>query len=729
MDTNQTPIENKKGRRGQAMTEFVIALPFLLLVLFGIFEFGRLIFAWMAVQNAARFGLRYAVTGEYKEEYCDEAGNYLGATYVNADTYDGDPQDCQIPDSYTGVDPREKEKDLIDVARLFSIRDAALGGGTGLWLREVVSGDYEQYLLHHDQSYIGSPTEKGYYHVTVCSNRDNHYAMDHLNYDIPLCVDNFNGILMDDAGGPGDRVKVHVEYRHSLLFPFLTEMWSSLMLNAERDGIVEQFRTSRVAGVSGPIQSAPTWTQTPTITPTPTKTPTPLPTPTFTPVPTAFTCNGSGILREYWLGISGNNLGNLTGHSMYPSAPDGNSIEGSFDAPVNWNDSYGTRMRAWLCLPRPGHYVFWISSDDDSKLLLDCSGTDPLTPGDANPAAASQIAYVDGWTHHMQFDKYSSQQVSFSISKAGWVCYIEALQKEGWGGDSLTVAWQPPHTGSRSVISGEYLMPLAAQPTALPTDTPTITPTPDCSKYEMSEFSFSKWAMMELTIENGDIVDTKISRIQLDWDFAEAFGEANGYPNLNLDWIKKNGSEIWGDGNGDGVRDLGSWTDTSSDCASSWDGPQPFNAGGSYELQFDFDDDWGGGGALSNLTSSDFGIIIDFTNGCQLSRSAAPQPLITWTPTNTPTITPTNPPPTATPLPSDTPTASNTPLPTNTPTASNTPLPPTATFTPSNTPTASNTPVATNTPFPTSTNTPGPPTNTPTPEPSATPTPTYFLDT
>jgi len=48
--------------RGQAMVEFVIALPVLLFIIFGIIEFARMVFAWMAVQNAARFGIRYAVT-------------------------------------------------------------------------------------------------------------------------------------------------------------------------------------------------------------------------------------------------------------------------------------------------------------------------------------------------------------------------------------------------------------------------------------------------------------------------------------------------------------------------------------------------------------------------------------------------------------------------------------------------------------------------------------------
>jgi len=71
---------NKKDR-GQAMVEFVISLPLLLFILFGIIEFARLTFAWMAVQNAARFGIRFAVTGEFNDVYCVEAGNYLGATH------------------------------------------------------------------------------------------------------------------------------------------------------------------------------------------------------------------------------------------------------------------------------------------------------------------------------------------------------------------------------------------------------------------------------------------------------------------------------------------------------------------------------------------------------------------------------------------------------------------------------------------------------------------------
>lgn len=711
------------------MTEFVIALPILLLIVFGLMEFARMTFAWMAVQNAARFGIRYAVTGEYKREYCDEAGNYLGSSFVNADTHNGDPQDCRVPDSYTGSNAHDKERKLIDVARLFSIRDAASGGGTGLWQNPAVSGNYEQYLLNHDAAYIGEPTTKGFFHVTICSNRDGNYAVDWNNYVIPLCVDNLNGILMDDAGGPDDRVKVYVEHRHPLFLPLITNIWPSLTLSAERDGIVEKFRTSRVAGVSGPIQSAPTWTQTPSITPTPTETLTPTATLTHTPLPTAFPCGGSGILREYWMGINGNDLYDLTSDANYPLSPDGNSTLGMFEGPVNWDDNYGSRMRAWLCLPKPGSYTFWISSDDDSKLKLDCSGSDPINPGDANPGSAYQIAYVNGWTHSREWGKYSSQQSgSINISQGGWVCYIEAIQKEGSGGDNLAVAWQGPDIPSREIIAGQYLMPLAPQSTALPTETPTITPTPDCSKYSMSDFTFKSWGMQEMTVSNADIVDAEVSYIKFDWDYAETYGEQNGYPNLNVDWFKWNGSDIWGDRQGSD-RDYSSITDTGADYASSWKGPIAFDAGSTYTLKIDFDGDWGGGNTLSGVQSSDFGVQIGFENGCQLSRSAVPRSIETWTPTLTPSKTPTptpSPYPSDTPVPSETPTASNTPLPTKTFTPSktptDTPVPP-DTPTPSNTPQPTPSPLPSDTPVPSATHTPPPATNTHTP--TATPIPTW----
>ena len=55
----------KWHHNGQAMVEFAIALPFLLLILFGILEIGRLIFTYSGVVNASREGVRYGSATGY----------------------------------------------------------------------------------------------------------------------------------------------------------------------------------------------------------------------------------------------------------------------------------------------------------------------------------------------------------------------------------------------------------------------------------------------------------------------------------------------------------------------------------------------------------------------------------------------------------------------------------------------------------------------------------------
>jgi len=75
-------IEKAFGWKAQAMVEFAIVLPILLLVMYGLLEVGRLIFIYSAVTNASRNASRYASaygfeeTGTYhKFAYCDGIRN------------------------------------------------------------------------------------------------------------------------------------------------------------------------------------------------------------------------------------------------------------------------------------------------------------------------------------------------------------------------------------------------------------------------------------------------------------------------------------------------------------------------------------------------------------------------------------------------------------------------------------------------------------------------------
>lgn len=249
------------------MLEFALALPIALLLIFGIIEFARIFQSWLSVQNGARFGVRYAVTGEYDVSYCAAADAALG--YAADDNADG-VIDCRVPRSVANFDTKTEQ--LIDWARLPSIRDVARASALAIARNDSATGE----------------RENGYFHVTICSTRDaDGNGVSDFSFS-PSNPGNFVSaqcLPHDDPGGPEDRVIVAVDFTHPLFTPFLTSLWPNIRLTSEREGIVESFRKSRVINLP-PTFSAPTPTDTPTPTPTDTPTPTITPTPTDTPTPT-----------------------------------------------------------------------------------------------------------------------------------------------------------------------------------------------------------------------------------------------------------------------------------------------------------------------------------------------------------------------------------------------------------------------------------------------------------
>jgi hypothetical protein len=72
------------------------------------------------------------------------------------------------------------------------------------------------------------------------------------------------------------------------------------------------------------------------------------------------------------------------------------------------------------------------------------------------PDRKKLVASVTEWTGAGEWDRYPSQRSASARLKAGRPYYIEALQKEARGGDSLAVAWAPPG-GMREVVPGRFL--------------------------------------------------------------------------------------------------------------------------------------------------------------------------------------------------------------------------------------------------------------------------------
>ena len=140
----------------------------------------------------------------------------------------------------------------------------------------------------------------------------------------------------------------------------------------------------------------------------------------FSSAPTAVATTKAKSFAKYWTGIAGNAITNLTSSPNYPSNPTGSDFRTSFEAPTDWGDNYGTRMRGYIHPPVSGNYRFWIASDDNSSLRLSTS---------SNPASATQIAAVTVWTSPREWTKYPSQQSALINLQAGQRYYIEALQK------------------------------------------------------------------------------------------------------------------------------------------------------------------------------------------------------------------------------------------------------------------------------------------------------------
>ncbi|MBN1506275.1 MAG: hypothetical protein JW955_05490 [Sedimentisphaerales bacterium] len=147
------------------------------------------------------------------------------------------------------------------------------------------------------------------------------------------------------------------------------------------------------------------------------------------------------IKREIWEGIGGTAVTDLTSSVDFPANPTWSDLVPSFKSP-DIADNYGGRMSAWLHVPAAGDYTFWIASDDASELWFG-----------ATPADAKLIASVATWTGADAFDSLASQKSAVqTLGEA--VYFIDALWKEGGGGDNCSVAWQGPDLPRQVIPAG-----------------------------------------------------------------------------------------------------------------------------------------------------------------------------------------------------------------------------------------------------------------------------------
>lgn len=174
----------------------------------------------------------------------------------------------------------------------------------------------------------------------------------------------------------------------------------------------------------------------------------------------------------------------LTGSAKFPNNPDLVAYPTYFEFPFSGDintpppgdvyNNYGVQIVGYFYPPTSGDYIFKIAADDNARLYLST---------DADPANKKLIAIEPQWNPVRDFDGTSRRNATNPENNsqtwtgtewptkdpvmggakitltAGRAYYIEALMKEGGGGDNLAVAVQDPGflIDSSLPIPGQYL--------------------------------------------------------------------------------------------------------------------------------------------------------------------------------------------------------------------------------------------------------------------------------
>lgn len=164
----------------------------------------------------------------------------------------------------------------------------------------------------------------------------------------------------------------------------------------------------------------------------------------------AGTVAAGGLWREVYTGIGGSAVSDLTGNSKFPRFADVSGVITNAEAPSDYSDNYGQRLTGWLIPTNSAQYRFYIASDDTSELWLSL---------DEYAAHKVRIASVGSYASSRAWQSVTPS--AYISLQAGRRYYLEALHKEGGGGDNLAVAWQKSGdsapTNGAAPIDGTFL--------------------------------------------------------------------------------------------------------------------------------------------------------------------------------------------------------------------------------------------------------------------------------
>lgn len=138
------------------------------------------------------------------------------------------------------------------------------------------------------------------------------------------------------------------------------------------------------------------------------------------------------LFAEQWNNIPGFTVRDLTSSPHYREIPDKVSLIQSAEIPASPDSNFGCRLRGTLVAPATGQYRFYIAADDSAELWLGTS---------ESKFTRERIARTTIFTGYRAWNTYPSQKSVEIDLVEGEAYYLEALMKDGEGGNHLSIGW------------------------------------------------------------------------------------------------------------------------------------------------------------------------------------------------------------------------------------------------------------------------------------------------
>ncbi|WP_420630389.1 TadE/TadG family type IV pilus assembly protein [Candidatus Leptofilum sp.] len=490
---------------GQALVEFALIISVLLMMIFLIIESARILWAWNTVQNAAREGVRYAITGQEEAPTC--------------------AVDFGLPKFVSG------DRDVCTDLRLASVIAKTHAHLAGLPLNE--------------ESTVFEDNE--YYNIEVWG------------------VDQNGQLQYDNAGQPNSPVVVRVTYRVPIITPFFTPILPSIPVVGQETLNNETFGQLGGSGNEGaalppdlPPVPTPGVTPSPTPSPTPSDTPTPGPTETPTYTPTPPRCDlefeGSAVAGNDFVFVTGDvgitvEIYNLSNNSEFLGSV---VLGGPFDGHAC--DGFGTvTLSPALAAANIGDILLaveqTVADNNDTTIVVGVPPTatpsPTLTPiptsTPTNTPLPTATNTPSGAYIFISPDCGPGPDILFNVQGFNWPTnesvtlswegtpqiVLQANTHTGnftytWTFDGLTDGTYTvdAESGSGATSSATFSIPCAGQPTSTPAPTATLSPadlvaispptlisTPPIVAYQPVEFSVVITNTGDLDVENQFFVD------------------------------------------------------------------------------------------------------------------------------------------------------------------------------------------------------------------------------